>query len=178
MPVDIWNTHNFIMQEKQGAWGAEIPVGVPTPPNGEGKYIGLGQMWKHIDMEIFSQQIRDFRMWMKDRGQQDKPLIVTEYGVLYPNKFLDLRPTDQGPIQRFMVDTFDFFLNTKDCSIGYADDDCRLVQRWNWYSLNDNTPAFTTYARLYDPETKEMTEIGQEFRDYSQNNLRQLSSSY
>ena len=175
MPVDIWNTHNFIMQEKQGSWGANIPVGVPMPPNGEGMYIGLGQMWKHIDIEIFSQQIIDFRQWMKDRGQQEKPLIVTEYGVLYPNRFLDLSTRDRDSIQRFMLDTFDFFLNTKDCTIGYAADECRLVQRWNWYSLNDSTPEFTTYARLYDPETQEMTEIGRKFRDYSQDNIQQLS---
>ena len=36
-----------------------------------------------------------------------------------------------------MIQTFDYFLNTKDCNLGYAADQCRLVQRWNWYSFNE-----------------------------------------
>jgi hypothetical protein len=29
MPVDVWNVHNFILREERGAWGAEIPPGLP-----------------------------------------------------------------------------------------------------------------------------------------------------
>jgi len=39
--------------------------------------------WTHIDLALFVQQIRAFRAWMAARGQQEKPLIVSEYGVLY-----------------------------------------------------------------------------------------------
>jgi|GEM_PF-476256 len=171
MPVDVWNTHNFIIREKRNSWGAEIPVGVPAP-TGEGLYVN--EEWKHIDMDTFDQQIRALRLWMKDRGQQNKPLIVSEYGVLLPNNLISLSRNDQKSIQDFMIDTFDYYLNTKDCSIGFPGDDCRLVQRWNWYSLDDDS-GFTTYARLYDPKTKELTAIGEKFRDYSQDNMSQLS---
>lgn len=35
-------------------------------------------------MIVFDEQIRDMRQWMKDHGQQDKPLLLTEFSVLYP----------------------------------------------------------------------------------------------
>ena len=101
-------------------------------------------------MTIFDEQIRAFRAWMKDRGQQNKPLIVSEYGVLY--RHIAEADTAQE-VQDFMINTFDYFLNTQDCSLGYAADQCRLVQRWNWYSFNDNgqSNGFNPYAQPVRP---------------------------
>lgn len=170
MPVDVWNVHNFILQEKRNSWGADTPPGAVLE---EGAYIGDTRT--HIDMGRFAEQIRAFRHWMKERGQQEKPLIVSEYGVLYANYLLGLPAHDGEPIHDFMVATFDHFLHTRDCTLGYPPDDCRLVQRWNWFSLDDHASHFNPHGRLYDPETRQMLPAGDRFRHYMQANLNLLA---
>lgn len=165
MPVDVWNVHNFIIQEKKNNWGADIPPGV----NGtEGEYVNNPQ--SHIDMEIFGEQIVAFREWMKARGQQNKPLVVSEYGVLYHNSLMSPLWSDSDPsyVQTFMTESFDYFANTKDCNLGYPADDCRLVQQWNWYSLDDTWGSFNPHSRLFNPDTGEITSTGVAFRTYIQ----------
>jgi hypothetical protein len=73
-----------------------------------------------------------------------------------------------------MVATFNYFLDTKDCDIGYAADDCRLVQRWVWYSLDDYVePAphvpgrFNPFQSLLIPDTEELSTAGKAFREYT-----------
>lgn len=161
MPVDVWNVHNFIIQEKAHSWGADIPTGITATV---GEYVDAPAT--HIDMAIFDQQIRAFRQWMKARGQQHKPLIVSEYGVLFHNGLLGLPDDEPEHIYTFMVDTFDYFYNTKDCAIGLRSDQCRLVQMWNWYSLDDVWETFNPYARLYDPTTRQLTVTGERFQTY------------
>jgi len=160
MPVDVWNVHNFIIQEKAGEWGAEIPPGIDGT---EGEYVD--EPATHIDMVIFKQQIRAFRQWMKDRGQQAKPLVVSEYGILYHNGTMGL-PDRASYVQNFMVASFDYFYNTKDCTLGLVSDGCRLVQQWNWYSLDDTWGDFNPYSRLYNPTTRQITTTGERFRRY------------
>lgn len=160
MPVDVWNVHNFIIQEKAKTWGADIPPGVDAQ---EGAYVDHPET--HIDMTIFDEQIRAFRQWMKARGQQEKPLVVTEYGVLFHNGLMGL-PNQASYVQEFMIDTFDYFYQTRDCDLGLTSDGCRLVQQWNWYSLDDTWGNFNPYSRLFDPETKQITATGERFRQY------------
>lgn len=160
MPVDVWNVHNFIIQEEKNNWGADIPPGIDAT---EGLYVN--EPTTHISMTIFIEQIEDFRMWMKEHGQQNKPLVVSEYGILFYNSLMGL-PDRPHYVQNFMTDSFDYFANTKDCSLGYRADDCRLVQKWNWYSLDDTWGSFNPYSRLFDPETKEMTETGIRFQEW------------
>jgi hypothetical protein len=161
MPVDVWNVHNFILQEKARDWGAEIPPGL-TEETGE----YLDDTTTHLDLAIFGQQIRAFRQWMKDHDQQAKPLIVSEYGVLFSNGVMGLREDDPKPVQNFMTGSFDYFLDTQDCTLGFVQDECRLVQRWVWYSLDDKTGGFNPFGRLFDPDSTEISETGQVFRDY------------
>ncbi|MFZ1754012.1 MAG: hypothetical protein WBO46_07265 [Caldilineaceae bacterium] len=172
MPVDVWNTHAFILREKLDEWGASIPPG-STAIVGEYDFGPLPHP-QHIDMTIFDKQIRDFRRWMKERGQQEKPLIITEYGVLYHNWMLGIPDEDSQTPINFMLDTFDYFLNTADCSLGYTADDCRLVQRWVWFSL-DYKIDFNKYHYLFDPDTLEITATGKAFREYSLQHMSQLS---
>lgn len=160
MPVDVWNVHNFIIQEKAKDWGADIPPGIEAQV---GAYVGHPET--HIDMQIFDEQIRAFRQWMKERGEQQKPLVVSEYGVLYYNGLMGL-PDRPSYVQDFMVATFDYFYKTKDCTLGLASDGCRLVQQWNWYSLDDTWGNFNPYSRLYDPNTRQITATGERFRRY------------
>jgi len=160
MPVDVWNVHNFIIREKAKDWGAEIPPGINAQ---QGAYIGPNNT--HIDMTIFDQQIRAFRQWMKERGQQEKALVVSEYGVLYPNGLMGL-PDQPSYVHNFMVNTFDYFYQTRDCTLGMPGDSCRLVQQWNWYSLDDTWGNFNPYGRLFDPNTTNITATGERFRRY------------
>lgn len=168
MPVDLWNVHNFILKEKHDDYGAGIPPGSNALQG-----VTYSTDRTHIDMTIFDQQIRAFRNWMKERGQQNKPLIVSEYGVLYWHDGLE----DPQLVQDFMIKTFDYFLNTKDCSLGYPADDCRLVQRWAWYSLDDRgiSSGFNQYGALFDPTTRKITGTGERFRTYSLTNMQALS---
>lgn len=156
MPVDVWNVHNFIFKERCDDYGADVPPGYTG-----GCYGTIYPDEKHNDMEIFDQQIRAFRQWMKDRDQQNKPLIVSEYGIVYYHAGME----DLNLVRSFMLATFDYFMNTKDCSLGYPGDECRLVQRWAWYSLDDD--SINKYAYLLNPDTGKLTALGETFADYA-----------
>jgi hypothetical protein len=154
MPVDVWNVHNFVLREEHDSWGVDIPSGMPDQTG------QLREIADHDDMAIFRQQIVDFRRWMAERGQRDKPLVVTEYGILMPNEYGF--PPDR--VERFMLDTFEFFRTAVDPALGYPADGNRLVQRWCWFSLAD---ARYPTGDLVLPDTGELTPLGNAFRDYA-----------
>ncbi len=138
MPVDVWNIHVQILPEKAGSWGAEIPVGL-TETQGNLFDFSDDNFSANANPAFFRQLVIQFRQWMKDRGFQNKPLIISEYGVLFPSDYAAGGGRvigDQGVID-FMHATFSFLLDTRDPALGYAPDDDRLVQQWLWYSLND-----------------------------------------
>jgi hypothetical protein len=155
MPIDVWNVHNFILREERGSWGVDIPPGLPDDQG------TLYEIDDSGNMEIFRQQIVDLRRWMAQRGCQDRPLIISEYGILMP--------ADYGfPPERvaaFMTATFDFFLTAADSTLGYPADDYRLVQAWCWYSLDDLADHYPT-GNLFDPQTGAMTALGEAWVRY------------
>lgn len=155
MPIDVWNVHNFILQESRGSWGVDIPPGIPDDQG------VLYEVSDSGNLEIFRQQIVDFRRWMAQRGYQHHPLIVSEYGILMP--------ADYGfPPERvaaFMTGTFDFFLTATDPATGYPADGYRLVQLWCWYSLDDPADHYPT-SNIFDPQTGAMTVVGKEWERY------------
>jgi cell division septation protein DedD len=129
-------------------------------------------------MEIFGQQIRAMRQWMKERGQQDKPLIVSEYGVVYKHPTCDGQSMNSGQVvQDFMVATFEYFFNEKDCDIGSPGDECRLVQRWMWYSLDDSgfESNLNPNGSLFSPVSRQITGTGAVYRDYCLSHLSELA---
>jgi hypothetical protein len=157
LPVDIWNIHAFILNEERGGWGSEIPPGINATV-GEKR-----QLDDHDRLDIFAEQIVRFRRWMADIGERDKPLIVSEYGILmvYNDGF------DFPRVQKFMLGTFDYFMTAIDDEIGYPADENRLVQRWAWYSLNDKRfEGYTTFSHLFDPYTNEISPLGLDFEAY------------
>ena len=135
MPVDVWNVHAFVLDEESCAqtgvcWGADIPAGnsassgiVYTPSDNKNFTIA----WGHI---------QTFRSWMKTKGQQGKPLWITEYGVNIPPDWAGFSYAEVR--DSFMYPSFFAFLNQTDVNIGYSADTYRLVQRWNWYSFDDD----------------------------------------
>jgi hypothetical protein len=153
MPVDVWNTHAFILREERDSWGVDIPPGIS-----EATGI-LYEIENHGDLDIFKQQIVDFRRWMKERGEREKPLIVSEYGILMPEDY----GFTYEAVRDFMYESFDYFLAAIDDNLGYPADGNRLVQRWAWYSLSDT--RYPT-GNLFDPETKEITPLGIDYQNY------------
>ncbi len=125
-PVDVWGMHAFILREEAGNWGVGVPPGLPVDaPDGR-----LWEVKDHDDPRLVEQQVRDMRRWMADHGQGDKPLWVTEYGILMP---MGLGFSPQR-VERFMLGSFDLFDSLRDPALGLAADDDRLVQRWLWFS--------------------------------------------
>lgn len=169
MPVDIWNIHSFILREERGTWGAFIP------PGPEFSDIDTGILYDARDMDninIFRQRLYDFRQWMADHGQRDKPLYITEYGVLWPEDYMDEDGNlfDQTRVSNFMQLSFDVMRNTKDTTLGYPYDDNRLVQRWAWYSL-DGYPI-TGYdamgGSMFNAATGDIRLLGEGYQNYTQ----------
>ena len=175
MPVDVWNVHNFILREARvycspgGIWGAYIPPGIP---------VDCGVQYTiddHDDMDIFRQQIIRFRQWMKEKGQQNKPLIVSEYGILFPE---ELGFTEER-VRKFMLNTFDFFMNARDPDLGYPADDYHLVQQWAWFSLDETSFEWGhTHSALYDPDAGTLTPLGQAFAAYAQERVVSYGDLY
>jgi len=153
IPVDVWNTHAFILREERDSWGVDVPPGMPADT---GALYGVED---HDDLEIFIRQIVAFRQWMRDRGERDKPLIVSEYGILMPEDYGFTFERVRG----FMYATFHYFLTAADGELGYPADDNRLVQRWAWYSLHDT--RYPT-GNLVDPDTRDLTPLGQVYREF------------
>jgi hypothetical protein len=153
MPVDVWAVHNAILREERTSWGVDIPPGLDAE---------TGRLYRvddNADLEIFAQQLVDFRRWMRDRGYRDRPLLLTEFGVLMPAEYGF--PPER--VSAFMLGAFEFLTTAADPELGYPLDGNRLVQRWAWYSL-----AATDYpgGNFYDPETKAMTALGRTFAAY------------
>jgi hypothetical protein len=153
MPIDVWNVHNFILPEQRGSWGVDIPPGMAA---NSGVPYTIDQ---HDSLEIFKQQLIDFRRWLAARGYRDKELIVSEYGILMYEDY----GFSYERVRDFMLGSFDVMLNTTDASLGLPADENRLVQRWCWYSLADtNYPT----GNLSDLNSGELTPLGRDFKAY------------
>jgi hypothetical protein len=153
LPVDVWNVHAFVLREEAGSWGVDIPPGMEVE---EG---ALYELADHDNLDILQQNLFDFRAWMAERGYGDRPLVVSEYGILMPE--------DYGfPLERvgaFLTGTFDIFRTIAN-ETGYAADDGRLVQWWFWYSVYDGELYPT--GNLWDSERQELTPLGNIWMDY------------
>jgi hypothetical protein len=159
-PVDVWNIHAFVLREVYGSWGASTPPGVDPS-------CGIPYARRDADnMEIFRENLIAFRQWMKDKGDQNKPLIISEYGVLWPSWFADEdgRVWTAARVSHFMTQTFDLFLQEAFPDVGYPEDGYRLVQAWAWYSLSEDV-NYNGY--LFRSETKQISSMGQVYADYT-----------
>jgi hypothetical protein len=160
MPVDVWNIHLYVLSEGPNNVGAGVPAGFSETS---------GVQYAINDNKDFTKawpQIVSLRTWMKNHGQQNKPLIISEYGVNFPAwmdpsqgtytcpTYPDTTGCPFSPEQvrdRMMYPSFDTFLKLPDpqgladpnnpvsptyADIGYPADGNRLVQRWNWFSID------------------------------------------
>jgi hypothetical protein len=189
MPVDVWNFHNYIMAEVQFGditLDSHASVAIGTDRNlaklDSGFVAGNPDsslcprddvvcVAEHDDVTIFAQMVLDMRRWMRDHGQQQKPLILTEFGPLFPYAVFngDCGLKDENGecftpqrAAEFMQKTYEYLENTKDPDLGYALDDNRLVQQWLWFSMpyadaNPNTNA----GLLATQDLSALTTVGQ-----------------
>ena len=161
-PVDIWTMHNFVLNEELNGWGAGIPVGLEDFASEGIRY----EVRDHGRIDLFKQQIVDLRQWMSSNGYRDKPLIISEYGILLP----DLYGYTDTVVGNFMVESFAFLQTAEDTKTGYPRDGNRLVQSWGWYSLNDYRYDIDTgiglNGNLFDHDTGQITAVGNRFKAY------------
>lgn len=152
MPIDIWTVHAYILREEADSWGVGIPPGMSD------ELATRYELSDHGSIDIFQANLRGFRDWMAARGYQDRPLAVTEFGIIMPADY----GFPEAANAAFMRDSFDFMLSAAGGS-GYDADGGRLVQYWFWFSLYD--PMFTA-SDLYNPKTGELTFIGAAWAAY------------
>ncbi|MDX1413065.1 MAG: hypothetical protein R3293_02680 [Candidatus Promineifilaceae bacterium] len=156
MPIDIWNVHAFTLREELDSWGVDIPPGM------EERAGSLYEIEDHKDVSLLRQNLIEFRAWMDERGYGDKPLVISEVGILMPEDYgFDVNVTGQ-----FMTDTFDMFL-TEANETGYEPDGNRLIQWWFWFVVYDDGPFQT--GILFDYPSNQLTPLGEIWVDYLEN---------
>lgn len=194
MPVDVWNMHIYVLSEKleDGSPGrAAIALG--TDPalakiesGGKASVCHLSQYYcfaEHDDMNVFKEQVLAMRNWMKAHGEQQKPLILSEYSILFPCDTCTEQNPDpntcylmdefgncftQERVKQFMENTFNYLRTAKNSNLGYARDDNRLVQQWIWFSTYidpgpQNSEVGSASNLLKDPPTA-LSQIGLKFQ--------------
>jgi hypothetical protein len=154
MPVDWWTLHAYVLREEKSSWGADIPSGFKES-QGE-----LYEIQDHNNLAIFGQNILNFRRWMKENGYQNKPLAITEFGILLPADF-GFQPE---VVAEYLADTFEWLVSAKDQEFGYPLDGYNLVQKFAWFSLGDK---IFPVADLVDFSDMQLTAIGQKFKESS-----------
>ncbi len=200
IPVDVWNLHIYILPEVAADGvtpsAASIPVGIDlSQTTAVPKREGGGNpnncsdpdvycFAEHDDMDIFEQQIRDMRTWMRAHGEQNKPLILSEFSQLWPyeddgatcylqdeygNCFTPAR------VSAFMLNSYNKLNNLKDANLGYPLDENRLVQQWMWFSIYTGDPNIAGGVSDLIQETSPgsgtfiLTQVGQQFQSYVAN---------
>ncbi|WP_374689787.1 CARDB domain-containing protein [Promineifilum sp.] len=208
MPVDVWNVHIYILPERTMSLEphyADGKIALGTDPNLA--YFSTNDpnlcpsphqpdlaandprpdvycKAEHDSDRIFREQVYNLRRWMKEHGQQDKPLIISEYGSLFAYEggqadgTCERRQDEFGRcmyperVATFLRETAHFMENTQDPELGYPQDGFRLVQRWLWYSLHtpeligDSSNLLSDdYATHLPGSPDALTLVGQAFRE-------------
>jgi hypothetical protein len=152
MPADLWSIHLFTLREEADSWGIGIPPGMDDR---------AGQLYEiedHGDIELLKAHVAAFRAWMAANGYGDKPLAVTEFGILLPEDY-GFSPEF---VSAYLVDAYDYLL-TATGETGLAADGGRLVQYAFWYSLYDDGQYPT--GNLYNGRGA-LTALGEAYKQY------------
>ena len=185
MPVDAWTMHLYILPEVQPdgvtpngiasvglgtdpALGRRESGGDPAACSAEDVYCFA----EHDNMTVFAEQVTAMRAWMRDHGYRDRPLLITEYSILYPyqvDPFGCFLQDEFGGcftpqrISDFVVNSFAYLDTAADGALGMPADNNRLVQQWLWYSLN--TELAGDESDLLNESLTGLTAVGQTFLD-------------
>ena len=169
MPVDVWNMHIYILPETVGI--ANVALG--TDPALAFKYAithsaGVSNVYTygdHDNLSVFDSQVRRMRQWMKDHGQQDKPLLLSEFGLLYDENVTDEfgKNFTVPRATTFLTKSFTYLATTTDTALGMPADGNRLVQQWVWFSTHSGVGHISNLVTDTVPLT--FTTVGSMFRD-------------
>lgn len=193
MPVDVWNMHLYILSEVE--WDgqpngiANVAVGTDPALGMRNSNHGTPENWRncldprdsiycyaeHDNLTIFVDQIRRMRAWMKAHGQQNKPLILSEYSILFGFEDYDdpINPTrcwvqdefggcfTAARVTNFMTRTFNYLETVTDPNLGYPLDNYRLVQQWLWFSMY--SPGAGKVSSLVITDATSLTSVGEVF---------------
>lgn len=153
MPIDVWTVHAFVLREEANSWGVGIPPGMGS--------VGarLYEIGDHANLDIIAQNLVDFRAWMAARGYQERPLAITEYGIVMPHDY----GFPPELVQDFLVRSFAYFASVANAT-GYPPDGNRLVQWWLWFSLFEAEEGYGT-GNLVDADGQ-LTPLGKVFAAY------------
>jgi hypothetical protein len=154
MPVDWWTVHGYVLREERGSWGVDIPPGL-SENQGE-----LYNAEDHGRLDLFKTQVVAFREWMATNGYRDKPLALTEFGILLGAN--DGYTPDK--VVLYLRQTISWLATASDEEFGYPGDGNRLVQRWAWFSLADR---FFPTSDLANLGADTLTVVGQAYREYN-----------
>ncbi|MFH1905821.1 MAG: glycosyl hydrolase [Chloroflexota bacterium] len=116
--------------------------------------------WINCRLDIFKEHIIAFRKWMAANGYRDKPLAVTEFGILLG---VEDGYTPER-IAQYLRESVSWLETAVDEELGYSLDGNRLVQRWAWFSLADRYFPVSDLANL---EADTITIVGQAYREYN-----------
>lgn len=134
-PSDFWHVHIFLLNEVPGEWGAGMP-----PDAGSNPYANAPVAMdpeKADSLALFKQRVVALREWMAKHNQQNKPLWITEFGVLMPSDAeLNYYTISQRRTRNFMSNSFSYLWSARDRKLGLPSDGNRLVQRWYWWTLS------------------------------------------
>ncbi|MCO5186753.1 MAG: hypothetical protein M9918_00890 [Anaerolineae bacterium] len=182
MPVDVFNMHLYVLSEtdRYGNPNDTANVALGTDPalgkrSGTASECSLDQVYciaEHDNIDRFAEQVVAMREWMKAHGQQNKPLILSEFSSLYSplkadgDPFLDEYGNQFtiARIKEFMDATVDYMSNTTDPNLGYEYDDYRLVQQWMWFSMHSERTGWGSNLLQSDKST--LNWLGQTYRDH------------
>jgi hypothetical protein len=188
MPVDMWTMHLYILPEVQT--DGITPNGIANVALGTNPVLGKRESGgdlatcsdpdvycfaEHDDIGIFAEQIVAMRQWMAQHGQRQKPLLLTEYSILYP--FIDDGDTcfvqdEFGEcfiperVFNFMTQTFGYLNYTaRDPNLGYSLDNNRLIQQYMWFSVYNEGVA--EVSNLVEEDLVTFTPLGDNFKQHA-----------
>lgn len=120
-PVDGWNIHNYLLDSCASA----------------------------TDVNLFKSRIESFRSWMARNGEADKPLFLTEYGVLYGNGCCNCPTIPPDQVAEFMQMTSQWLSES------------HAANAWAWFAVRTDG---RTNGDLFFPD-RVLTEFGRAYRD-------------
>ena len=203
MPIDVWTFHAYLFAERYEEYNGEggkpiyasvalgtdpaIAIKAPWPTRPISEQLELCKredyacIYEHDSMEMFTKQVIDMRTWMKARGYQNRPLLLTEWSLLHGytvssdgqcntrdengNCFTPPRVTN------FLEASLSYLENAINPSLGFPLDNNRLVQQWSWFPMDDlgggqfteGNPSF-----LIAPDSGALTQMGNKYQEFIQ----------
>ncbi|MCO5186754.1 MAG: hypothetical protein M9918_00895 [Anaerolineae bacterium] len=187
IPVDVWNMHIYILAEadKNGNANGIASIALGTDPTlakrsaatpSECSQDNVYCIAEHDDIGIFMDQVVAMRTWMKEHGQQNKPLILSEFSSLFSPTYPSGTPFLDEFGQQFTIDRINDFMDASvsylktaaDPSLGYPLDNNRLVQQWMWFSMFSTSIGWG--SNLLEDDFTTLSQLGLSYQDFIDTN--------